>query len=86
MATDWRERTDANIDAIRSIFESRDLGVDRKLRYCELAYHMIKDDKFDTVSAHWNAFRNALRILVNSTTDILSTEEIEARAHGVSLN
>ena len=57
----WRELTKRNIKTIQDIMEH----TPQKDRAAmgTLAYSLIKDDRFDTATARWNAFQNALRIV-----------------------
>ena len=38
--------------------------VSLRLRACELAEHMIRENRFNSPSAKWDAFHDALRIIV----------------------
>lgn len=61
-AVTWRELTERNKQTLRSILHGLD-PADR-IRMMELATKMIENDHFESVSAKWNAFQNALSILV----------------------
>lgn len=64
----WQDLTRRNIDTIKDIFRGTDLSTRERLDAYHIAWNMIKDDRFETVSARWNAFHNALRIAVEALT------------------
>lgn len=66
----WQELTQRNIDTIRAIFKDTALSQDMRLRAYDIAYKMIKDERFDSISGRWNAFHNALRIVVEGMTTV----------------
>lgn len=61
-ALTWRELTERNKQILRTILDG--LDSDNRIKMLTLAADMIRGDHFDSPSAKWNAFQNALAILV----------------------
>jgi hypothetical protein len=62
----WEELTQQTIDRIQAIFKSSPtpFSTDQRLKAYALAHDFIRHQRFDTPSAMWGAFINALRIVV----------------------
>lgn len=64
----WRELTERNTQVLRDILKSVPAG-EQRLRMMEIAAGMISQQVFENATARWNAFHNALGMVVAATFD-----------------
>ena len=62
----WQELTERNKQALRTTLTGLDTEI--RVELMALALRMVKDERFDSPSAKWNAFQNTLAILVAGLT------------------